>query len=159
MTSLNHFRWMTCVAIGVAMHTCCILQAEEIAKPKGLGDPGTLQALRIEPNLEGKGFAIRGRDARQQLFVTGVYSSGQLRDITAGAKYSSEPAGIVEIDATGMVQPIADGTVTIHATNDAGLTATTQTTVTGFQNDIPINFKNQVVAAACSPLHQVKACC
>lgn len=145
MTSPNHFRWMTCVAIGIAMHTCSTLQAEEIAKPKGLGDPGTLQSIRLEPNVDGKGFAIRGRDARQQLFVTGVYSSGQLRDFTATAKYSAEPAGVVEIDATGMVTPVTDGTVTIHAKTDAGLDATIQTTVTGFKNEIPINFKNQVV--------------
>src|SRR4051812_4839425 len=150
MKRLSHIGWMTCVAVGFSLAGLNLAYAQEvakpeIAKPKGLGDPGTLQSLRIEPNVDGKGFAIRGRDARQQLYVTGVYSTGQLRDVTATAKYMAEPAGIVDIDATGMVTPIADGTVTIHAKNDAGMDAVIQTTVTGFQNDIPINFKNQVV--------------
>ena len=48
MASLNHIRWMTCVAVGIAFQTCTFLQAEEAAKPKGLGDPGTLQSLRID---------------------------------------------------------------------------------------------------------------
>ena len=145
MSRLSHIGWMTCVAVGISICGLDTARAEEAVKAKGLGDPGTLQSLRIEPNVDGKGFAIRGRDARQQLYVTGVFSSGQLRDLTATAKYTAEPAGIVEIDATGMVTPIADGTVTIHAKNDAGQVATVTTTVTGFQNDIQINFKNQIV--------------
>ena len=145
MNRLSHIGWMTCVAVGISFSSLSAASAQEVVKAKGLGDPGTLQSLRIEPNLDGKGFAIRGRDARQQLYVTGVYSSGQLRDITSAAKYTAEPAGIVEIDATGMVTPIADGTVTIHARNEAGMVATVTTTVTGFKNDIQINFKNQIV--------------
>lgn len=145
MNRLSHIGWMTCVAVGISFSGLPSASAEDVVKAKGLGDPGTLQSLRIEPNPDGKGFAIRGRDARQQLYVTGVYSSGQLRDITSTAKYSAEPAGIVEIDATGMVTPVADGTVAIHARNEAGMVATVTTTVTGFQNDIQINFKNQIV--------------
>ena len=114
-------------------------------QPKGLGDPGTLQSLRIEPNLGEKGLKIRGRDARQQLFVTGVFSSGQLRDQTHTVKYTVEPAGIIAIDETVLVTPIADGTATVFAKNDAGLVASLPITVEGITHDIPINFKNQIV--------------
>lgn len=115
------------------------------AKPKGLGDPGTLQSLKVEPNVDSKGFTIRGRDGRQQLFVTGVYSSGQLRDHTRKVAFTAEPAGHVNIDATGMVTPVKDGAVTITAKDAAGSTATIAANVIGMAQDIPINFTNQVV--------------
>ena len=114
-------------------------------KPKGLGDPGTLTALKLEPNLDDKGIAIRGRDSRQQLFVSGVYSSGQMRDQTRKVEYSVEPASILKVDATGMATPLADGVATVTAKDPSGTTATLTVTVTGMANDTPINFQNQIV--------------
>ena len=119
--------------------------SQEVAKPKGLGDPGALQSIRVEPSFEAQGISIRGRDARQQVFVTGVFATGQLRDFTNNVQYTAEPAGIVEIDPTGLVTPTADGSVTLKAKHDSGFEATLPITVTGFQNDIPINFNNQIV--------------
>jgi hypothetical protein len=115
------------------------------AAPKGLGDPGTLNALRIEPDVDGKGIVLRGRDGRQQLFVTGVFSSGQLRDLTRSVQYTSEPAGIVAIDAAGHVTPTADGKAVITASGSGGLTAQIPVEVQGFVQDIPVHFTNQVV--------------
>src|SRR3990172_7831546 len=85
----------------------------EPAKPKGLGDPGALNALKVEPTVDGKLLVLRGRDARQQVFVTGSYASGQLRDHTRKVQYSAEPAGIIAVDATGLVTPIMDGDATL----------------------------------------------
>src|SRR6185437_10311042 len=79
------------------------------------------------------------------LFVTGAYSSGQLRDHTAGTKFTSEPAGVVSIDDSGLVTPLADGVATITATGPNGMKTTIQATVAGFKDDLPINFKNQIV--------------
>jgi hypothetical protein len=83
--------------------------------PQGLGDPGELKTVRIEPSLEDKGLTIRGRDARQQLFVTGEYSTGQLRDQTNNVKFTADPAGIINVDETGLVTPVADGEATVIA--------------------------------------------
>lgn len=115
------------------------------AAPKGLGDPGSLTGLRIEPNPEGKGIVLRGRDGRQQIFVTGVYSSGQLRDHTRTVQFTSEPAGIVAIDPTGHVTPLADGKAVITATASGNLTAQIPVEVQGFVHDIPVHFTNQIV--------------
>src|SRR6185295_16058221 len=113
-------------------------------KAKGLGDPGSLTALKLEPKLSEKGVSIRGRDSRQQVFVSGAYSSGQFRDFTRKVAYTSEPAGIVKIDATGMVTPLADGTTTITAKDaGSGLSTALPVTVTGMAGDLPINFTNQ----------------
>jgi hypothetical protein len=128
------------IAAGTVVHA-----QQAPAKPKGLGDPGALQNLKVEPNLDSKGFTIRGRDGRQQLFVTGAYSSGQLRDHTRKVVFTAEPAGVVNIDATGLVTPVKDGQVTITARDSAGMTATVAASVVGVAQDIPINFTNQIV--------------
>jgi len=119
--------------------------AAEPAKPKGLGDPGQLASLKLEPSFNERGVTLKGRDARQQLFATGIYSSGQLRDHTRKVEYSVQPDGIVRVDATGLATPVADGAATVTARDPSGMTATLPITVTGMATDVPINFKNQIV--------------
>ena len=116
----------------------------EPAKPKGLGDPGQLTALKIEPTADGKPIVLRGRDARQQVFVTGNYSTGQFRDHTRKVQYTVEPAGVVNVDATGLITPIKDGDVTLKVAG-GGLNVATPIHVEGVENQIAINFKNQIV--------------
>lgn len=119
--------------------------AEQV-EPRGLGDPGVLNSLRIEPEAaEGQaGLIIRGRDARQQLVVTGEYSSGQFRDHTRSAKYTVEPAGIIEVAADGMVSPLKDGVASVKVVAD-GKETIVAVHVEGVANQIQINFKNQIV--------------
>jgi len=121
------------------------LPAAQAAAPKGLGDPGTLTGLTIEPNPESKGLTLRGRDGRQQLYVSGVYSSGQFRDFTRTVQYTIEPAGIAAVDSTGYVTAVADGQATLTATGSDGVKAQIPVQVQGFAQDIPIHFGNQVV--------------
>ena len=90
---------------------CLMASPSMAAPPKGLGDPGTLTGLRLEPSVDAKGIVLRGRDGRQQLFATGVFSSGQLRDLTRKVQYVAEPADVVQIDATGHMTPLKDGQV------------------------------------------------
>lgn len=113
------------------------------APPKGLGDPGQLTGLRLEPNVDSKGIVLRGRDGRQQLFATGVFSSGQLRDLTRKVQYAAEPADIVQIDATGHMTPLKDGKTIVRATG-SGVVAELPVEVMGLTNDIPVNFPNQI---------------
>ena len=113
------------------------------ATPKGLGDPGQLVQMRLEPNVDGKGILLRGRDGRQQLFATGVYSSGQLRDHTRKVQYTSEPADIVQVDATGHMTPLKDGKTIVKATG-SGVSAELPVEVVGLAVDIPVNFPNQI---------------
>lgn len=113
------------------------------AAPKGLGDPGQLTQLRLEPNVDGKGILLRGRDGRQQLFATGVYSSGQLRDHTRKVQYVVEPADIVKVDATGHMTPLKDGKAIVKAIG-SGVAAEVPVEVTGLAHDIPVNFPNQI---------------
>jgi hypothetical protein len=122
-----------------------LVPATQAAEPKGLGDPGQLIGLRVEPNLNGQGVALRGRDSRQQLFVTGEYSTGQLRDHTRQVQYVVEPADLVSIDATGFMTPLKDGAGTVRAVSSAGPSAAVAVNVSGIAHDLPVNFPNQIV--------------
>ncbi len=137
------------IVLVAAVALWCMANGETVSRASsartGLGDPGPLKSLRVEEAPTGKPLLLRGRDARQQLCVTGVHSTGQLRDLTRGVRYAVEPAGIVEIDATGMVTPLRDGTVRVRVSAPAGTAAEFPIRVEGCARQIPINFTNQIV--------------
>src|SRR3954471_9785152 len=88
--------------------------------------------------------SLRGKEARQQLLVTGALSDGALRDFTHKATYSAAPAGIVSIDPHGLVTAVADGATVITAAAD-GVTSTLPVKVEGSAKNLPLNFGNQIV--------------
>ncbi len=143
----------TCVSLmALAASTAQVAAAEKDtensttrgAKPAipGLGDPGKLTSLRIEQPYK---LTLRGRDARQQLVVTGVYSSGQERDAASLVKFAAEPEGVVGVADDGFVPPLRTGRATVTARGPEGLSATVQVAVEKFDERIPINFGNQIV--------------
>jgi hypothetical protein len=121
--------------------------ADNKPKAPGLGDPGQIQRIEIETGRLRNGLVtIAGRDAGQQLVVTAVYDSGQTRDWTRKATYEASPAGIVRVDETGLIDPIAEGEATVHVSSGrAGIDASLRIRVTNLVHDLPINFPNQVV--------------
>jgi Protein of unknown function (DUF1549)/Protein of unknown function (DUF1553) len=112
----------------------------------GLGDPGQLTAIQIDSgrSVEG-GFTLDGQDARQQLVVTGQFTSGQTRDLTGTASYEVAPAGIVSVEPSGLVIPRADGAATITARSPQGIVGSIKVAVIHFGNDPLVNFPNQIV--------------
>lgn len=112
----------------------------------GLGDPGALQSLTIETGRTTDGvFKVAGRDASQQLIVTGHYATGQVRDLSRKVTYSATPDGIIAIDATGWATPIKEGEATITAKSEAGQMATIKVVVSNIEVDVAVNFPNEVV--------------
>src|SRR5829696_1825 len=100
-------------------------------------------SLQIEAT-GGPELSLRGKEARQQLLVTGTLSDGALRDLTHKATYSAAPAGIVSIDAHGLVTAVSDGATVITAAAD-GAAATLPVKVEGSAKNLPLNFGNQIV--------------
>lgn len=123
-------------------------QAEDPpAKPKapGLGDPGQLTAITVETGrLKDDLVTISGRDSGQQIVVTGQYATGQSRDLTRKSTYEVTPAGIVTVDATGLITPIAEGEATVHVVAAPGIDGNVKVKVTNLVQDLPINFANQI---------------
>ena len=149
MNRFKHSALAIAVLVAVAGNSA-LLWAEDAAPDKvqtpGLGDPGKLESLVIEAGgTPEKGFLLRGGDARQQLIVSGKYASGQFRDLTRKVTYETQPAGIVQIDETGLVTPLADGEAKIAAKTAEGVAGSIPVKVEGFKQEIPINFPNQIV--------------
>lgn len=88
---------------------------------------------------------MRGRDCREQLIATGRTADGRLLDITQQVVYAAQPAGIVEIDSSGLVRPLADGQVTIEARLGDKLSARAAIEVKNCRNDVAVNFPNEIV--------------
>ncbi|MFO1092048.1 MAG: DUF1549 domain-containing protein [Planctomycetaceae bacterium] len=107
--------------------------------------PGPIQTVKIEPAATGDAVVVRGRDARQQLIVSAVHADSLQTDITRSATFASEPAGIVAIDATGLVTPLADGETVVTATSSEGPAGTVKVRVEDFAQQHPINFTNEIV--------------
>ncbi|MDP6442851.1 MAG: DUF1549 and DUF1553 domain-containing protein [Pirellulaceae bacterium] len=130
-----------------AMAALCmgtLASAQTAEKPiefPGLGPAGALTKVQIESAGNPR---LHGRDARRQLLVTGVYASGQLHDLTHRAKYSTNPANIVQVDADGFVTPLADGKAVVRVEVD-GKTAEASLEVANIASEKPINFSNQIV--------------
>lgn len=117
----------------------CVVAEES---PPGLGDPGTLQKLQFETTAVHE---LAGRNARRQLIVTGLYSSGQHRDLTRDVRYYVSPESVLTVSDGGLVSPIANGRAVVRAVTSNGLTAEVEMTVAGSQQDLPVSFVNEVV--------------
>ncbi|MFO0975429.1 MAG: DUF1549 and DUF1553 domain-containing protein [Planctomycetaceae bacterium] len=113
-----------------------------LAEPPGLGPKGTLVRLEFEA---GGPTSLVGRNARKQLIVTGVYSSGQRHDLTHDVAYSTDKAGFLTVGKDGLVVPSADGAVTVTATEPGGQKAEIALTTTRCAEELPINFENEIV--------------
>jgi hypothetical protein len=107
--------------------------------PTDLGAPSTLVFE------SGANVLLRGRDAQRQLVLLATFAGDQVRDLTRQATYTSSPDGIVAVDATGMLTPLADGKATVVAALPSGLAAKVEVTVDHFIDDPQVNFPNQIV--------------
>jgi hypothetical protein len=132
----------------IAFSPLALSAAPEATPPKapGLGDPGQLVEVQIDTGRTQDGtVTLDGQDARQQLVVSGKYSTGQLRDLTSSVEYAVEPAGIVTVEKFGLIVPQSDGTATITARSAQGVAGTLRAAVVHFGNDPQVNFPNQIV--------------
>ena len=103
--------------------------------------------------------ALSAADARGKLLwsdqesisLVGAHDTHQLvlmtphGDVTREARYTSEPAGVISIEASGLVRPIRDGTATILATWGNETTTARTATVTGHAEVHPVSFYNEII--------------
>ncbi len=113
-------------------------------------DANPLVALTLETGRAGSSDPdavawLRGSEARQQLLVTGRLRDGRLVDYTRQVRYQSRPAGIVSIDKTGFVTPLANGSVRVTAGVDRGPSAGTRLSVREIGQSRRVNFPNEIV--------------
>ncbi len=128
---------LTCALFGAVL-TSDLVAAEF----PGLGPKGEL--VRIEFESVGA-TSLVGQNARKQLLVTGVYSSGQKHDFTHDVTYSVDAGNVLRVDKDGLVIPLADGSATITATESSGKSATIAITASRGAEELPVNFENEIV--------------
>ena len=110
------------------------------------GTSAMAEVVKLELNVpaESEAIAIRSRDARQQLIVTAVHADGTNADVTRDVAWTISDPAVLVVDSTGMSIPLADGDVTVTATQ-ADKSVVARVVVSGFAHPLPINFRNQVV--------------
>ena len=84
--------------------------------------------------------SLLGAHDRHQLVLT-----TPTRDVSREAHYTSDPPGIVAVDASGFVRPLRDGKATITATWESRTSTTRSVTVTGHANVLPVSFNNEII--------------
>lgn len=143
MSRQNLFLVITAVCVSIAVITPAPAQTTAPAVVAS-----TSGALSIVPSpAESAGGVIRlvGKHARQQLAVTARLTPEQVLDVTRGVTYAAEPSNVVQVDATGMVVPLADGAATVIAKAADGNKASVKFVVERFNETIPVNFVNEVI--------------
>lgn len=108
----------------------------------GLGEKGQLQSIQFEST---EASTLHGRNARRQLQVTGVYSSGQRHDLTALVKFRVDKAAVLSVEQDGLVTPLTDGSATVTAVGPEGKTAQTRLSVAQCADELPVSFRNEIV--------------
>jgi hypothetical protein len=132
--------------VGVREALAAEAAAAAPAKPLGLGDPGQLTGIVIDAGRAPEGgLKLRGSEGRQQLVVTGKYSTGQMRDLTRDVVYTVTPENVLHLTSTGLATTRGNGIATITAEASGGLKAQLQIAVESFERNDPINFPNQIV--------------
>lgn len=137
-SSRSMLRIMTILALMLTLSRSTPVQAE----PPGLGPKGALVRLEFEA---GGPISLVGRNARKQLIVTGVYSSGQRHDLTHDVTYAVDKPGIVTVGQDGLVVPSVDGAITVTATEPGGQKVEIALTTVRCAEELPINFENEIV--------------
>jgi hypothetical protein len=109
--------------------------AKEVALPK----PSDIQSLSFYPTK----VDLKSGDAAQQLIVTAALSDGRLQDLTGDVTYSVADK-TVRVTSSGRVSPAANGTTVITASYGPK-TLTIPVTTEAVDQNLPINFGNQIV--------------
>src|SRR5947207_1610585 len=107
----------------------------------GVAQPAP-ESLTVAPAI----FELRGVRARQPLVVSGGYGVQGDADLTRAATFQSENDKIAAVGPDGVVLPRGDGETGIRV-RYAGKEARVAVTVRRHNEDSPIDFRTEVVAA------------
>ena len=138
---MSRFQTRIVAVIAMAGFMACPVRSQDREYP-GLGPRGDLVSIEIEESPQSE---LVGENARQQLVVTGIYTSKQRHDLSHAVTYSVDNSKVLRVESDGLVIPLADGAATIVAKDPSGKTASVQLSVSNCSETLPINFVNEIV--------------
>lgn len=140
-------RLATCLSITYVASTVVLIFATSslAALPALPAEKAKVIAQPIAIEVQPKEFALASPRAMQQVIVTGVYSDGGTRDLTALAEYSIGDTRIASVTPGGFVQPRTDGATTLMI-KVGGKLATIPVTVSDQVKSRPASFRLDLVA-------------
>jgi hypothetical protein len=97
----------------------------------------------VKVTLEPANVVLSGRNARQQLLVTGHYADGSVRDLTHAASFQLDGTGRVRLVGS-VVRGIGDGSARVTA-RVGGREAIFKVTVKNARTKPPLSFRNDVM--------------
>jgi hypothetical protein len=99
-----------------------------------------VQALTCFPTA----IHLRGADDAAQMIVTAQVAGGRLQDLSADVKYEVADPAVARVTSAGRVLPIANGSTEVRAVF-ADKVVKVPVTATSCDENLPINFSNQIV--------------
>ena len=119
----------------VTLAICCFLSGRGVC-PAG--------EFRVSPTA----IVLDCPEATQQVLVsqllTGAQHAKPMHDVTRQVLIEIVPAGVAEINALGMVRPLADGTAELRVTTASGQLAV-PIEVRAYQNPPPVSFRHEIL--------------
>jgi Protein of unknown function (DUF1549)/Protein of unknown function (DUF1553) len=100
-------------------------------------NPATLTVFPLE-------FDLAGMNEGRQLVVSNSKSSRRITDLSATARYTVDPPGIVRVSSAGYVRPAGKGEATI-VVEAAGQRQAVRVSVRDFDESQPLHFTNDIV--------------
>jgi hypothetical protein len=105
-----------------------------------LPTPADVKALTAQPTK----IELKGRDDAQQLILTATLMSDRMQDLTGDVQYEVADKAMARVTTSGRVIPLANGSTRITA-RYGDKTVQVDVTAQAIDQDLPINFTNQVV--------------
>lgn len=133
--------WLRLFALLVCVAACGSIELPAADFP-GLGDKGQLVSIEFEKAGQ---LVLRGKNARMQLLVTGIYSSGQRHDLSHDVSFASSNPQVLTVAAGGFVTPLSDGEATVTAQGPDGKAATITLKTESCGEQLAVSFENEVV--------------
>jgi Protein of unknown function (DUF1549)/Protein of unknown function (DUF1553)/Bacterial Ig-like domain (group 2) len=118
------------------------LRGEAFSHTSAANGQPKLVAIAVEPAAA----TLEGKRARQALLVTGRYSDGSVRDLTAKARWqSSQPRVAAVAAASPVVRPVGDGAAVVTASVPGAAPAVARVTVKESGSVAPVSFHHEVM--------------
>jgi hypothetical protein len=111
--------------------------------PAPQSPPVHLTAIQVEPPK----LVLQGKWASHALLVTGQFSDGSVKDLTAASEFKSANPAIADVGKDGVIRPVADGDSPIGVTaklGDSSASAQVVVTVKETKNE-SVNFLRDVM--------------